>query len=193
MTGRPAVFVDRDGVLVADEGVRPADAELVPLPGVVEALATLRRAGFAVVVVTNQTVVARGLATELEVDAAHARLDVVLRSRGAFIDRWETCPHHPDATLPAYRVACECRKPRPGMLLRAAEALGLDLDASWMVGDRPSDVAAGARAGCRTVLVTTGRHDDAPIVSADAPFVVAPTHVCAGLAEAVAVIVGAAP
>lgn len=152
---RPAVFLDRDGVLLDDE--------LHVMPGVRDALQRLHSAAFALVVVTNQTIISRGVATEEEVDEAHWRL----REQLPEIDAFYVCPHHPNADVDRYRIECDCRKPRPGLLLRAAEELELDLARSWMVGDRISDIAAGARAGCRTVLVRTGAHLESPIVSPD--------------------------
>ena len=165
---RPAVFLDRDGVLVEDCDLITRPEQFRVLPGVPEALARLQRAGFALVVVSNQAVVARGLATEDEVEQLNVHLERVLVRAGAPpVERWYFCPHHPAATLPAYRVDCACRKPRPGMLERAACELGLDLRASFMVGDRWTDVAAGARAGCRTVLVETGQHLAPPIQTSE--------------------------
>lgn len=150
------VFLDRDGVLVDDA--------LDVMPGTAEALRVLHDAGFALVVVTNQTVVSRGLATEEDVDEVHRHL----REQLPEIDAFYVCPHHPNANVEHYREECDCRKPRPGLLLRAADELGLDLPRSWMIGDRISDVAAGAAAGCRTILLRTGAHSEPPIESPDA-------------------------
>lgn len=183
---RPAVFLDRDGVLVADGG--GADAELAPLPGVAAALARLAGAGYALHVVTNQPAVARGWTSPERIAGRHRELAGRIRAAGGpEIDGWHVCPHHPAADLPQWRADCPCRKPRPGLLTAAAAAHGLDLAASVMVGDRPSDVAAGVRAGCRTVQVLSGRHADAPIASPDPPRQdERPDHVCADLAEAAA-------
>jgi histidinol-phosphate phosphatase family protein len=166
---RPAVFLDRDGVIVKDVEnlVHERDFEL--LPGVPAAIARLSSAGYAVVVVTNQPVVARGLVAEADVQRASAALEEMLRSHGAVIERTYFCPHHPNATVESYRRECDCRKPRAGLVLRAARDLGLELSRSFLVGDRPSDIAAGKRAGCRTVLVETGKHTAPPIESPDAP------------------------
>lgn len=151
---RPAVFLDRDGVLIDThlvDGVTrpPADvAQMRVLPGVDVALARLRDAGFALVVVTNQPDVRRGLQRRDRVLA----INDALRDRFAF-DAVQVCFHDtPDA--------CDCRKPKPGLLLDAARALALELPGSYMVGDRATDVEAGRRAGCRTVFVTaTGTSD----------------------------------
>lgn len=154
--GRRAVFLDRDGVLIADaHHLRNAD-QLRVLPGVPEALVRLRAAGWVLIVATNQSVVARGWVSEAELREVHRVLLGMLRERGASLDAVYYCPHHPEGAVPEYRLVCECRKPNPGMLLRAAAELGLDLSASVMVGDAASDIEAGRRAGCRTVLVRAG-------------------------------------
>jgi D-glycero-D-manno-heptose 1,7-bisphosphate phosphatase len=154
-----AVFLDRDGVLIEDVDWLTRPEQIRVLPGVPQALRGLAQAGFRLIVVTNQPIIARGMATEAELATLHAAIAGQLAGGGApLLDRFYYCPHHPRATLPAYRVVCECRKPRPGMLLRAAKELDLDLRASFMVGDRITDIAAGAAAGCRTVMVQTGKH-----------------------------------
>ena len=164
---RPAIFLDRDGVIVEDVDAVLRPDQLILTPGAAEAVKRASASGRAVVVVTNQPVVARGLVDEDGVRAVHDALDAMLRAQGARVDAFYFCPHHPRATIERYRVACECRKPRPGLLTRAASELELDLGASVMVGDRLSDVTAGARAGCKTVLVTSGKHLAAPIESPD--------------------------
>ena len=153
MTGRRAAFVDRDGVLIKDVHHLRSASQIEILPGVPESLGRLRNAGWAVVAVTNQSAVARGLVTEDELREIHRVLEAQLESRGAALDAIYYCPHHPEGAVAAYRVECDCRKPQPGLLLRAAADLGIDLSASVMVGDAASDVEAGRRAGCRTVLI----------------------------------------
>lgn len=163
-----AVFLDRDGVLVEDvEQVLAAESFRI-LPGVPESLGRLAGAGFKLAVVTNQPIVARGLATEAQVESLHQQLvRMLVEAGGPRIDGIWACPHHPHANVVTYRVACECRKPRPGLILDGARALGVTTASSWMVGDRASDIAAGRRAGCRTILVESGRHADRPIVGAE--------------------------
>lgn len=179
------MFLDRDGVLVEDEDLLTPEANIALLPGAADAIRRLRAAGFSAIVVTNQPNVARGLVTEEHVDRIHARIVRLLEKEGAAIDRFYFCPHHPAATLPKYRSDCACRKPLPGMLLAAARELGVELSTSILVGDRPSDIAAGHRAGCRTILVTTGQHMAPPIESAHHPAQpVVPDRICADLAEA---------
>ena len=129
-------------------------AVLFPWSG--DALRLLARAGFALVVVTNQSGVARGLYPESMVHEIHARLAAELARGGVTVDAWCYCPHHADGIDPAYRLDCDCRKPKPGMITRAAATLGLDLPRSVVVGDRWSDVALGKAVGAAGVLVQTG-------------------------------------
>lgn len=161
---RRAVFLDRDGVLIEDVHLLTRPEEIRVLPRVGAALQRLRKADFLLIVVSNQTVVSRGLATEEQVAAINSRICELL---GTPLDAIYICPHHPNATLAQYRQACECRKPRAGLFFRAAQEHGISLRHSFAVGDRITDIAAGARAGCRTVLVQTGRHTAPPIETVD--------------------------
>jgi D-glycero-D-manno-heptose 1,7-bisphosphate phosphatase len=181
-----AIFLDRDGVLIEDVDLLTNHDDIRILEGVPQALKSLKEAGFRLIVISNQTVVARGLATEADVYAINAEMERLLGEVGGpHLDGFYFCPHHPKATLPAYRVACECRKPRPGLLLRAAREHDLDLDSSFAVGDRITDIIAGSSAGCRTVLVETGRHEAPPIETGE-PLdrSIQPDHTCANLGEA---------
>ncbi len=148
---RPAVFLDRDGTLIrfVDYLHRADDVELVPGAGA--ALRALRDEGFALVLVTNQSVVARGTIGLQELERIHLRLHELLAGEDVALDAVEVCPHHPDFTGP-----CSCRKPKPGMLLRAAQHLDLDLGRSWMIGDTTGDAGAAAAAGVGFKLVRTG-------------------------------------
>jgi D-glycero-D-manno-heptose 1,7-bisphosphate phosphatase len=190
VSGARALFLDRDGVVVRESESFGSRA-LEVLPGAARAIGVARAAGFRVVVVTNQPVVARGAMTEDDVRAEHARLGGELARAGGAVDAFYFCPHHPSATLAAYRAECACRKPRPGMLVAAARDLGIDLAASVMVGDRASDVAAGRRAGCRTILVLSGSHAAAPIESPDPIDDAPPDATCADLAAAVELVLRA--
>lgn len=156
----PAVFLDRDGTLNREaDGLRSVD-QLELLPGVAEAVQTLNHCGLRVVVVTNQPVIAKGYITEAELQNIHNKLESLLGMEHAYVDRIYHCPHHPDGGFPGERpelkIECECRKPRPGMLLRAARELNLDLSRSWMVGDTTVDVQCARNAGVKAVLVRTG-------------------------------------
>ena len=156
LAGRPALFLDRDGVVVEEAHFlhRPEDARLVA--GAAQVLALARRQGVAVVLATNQSGIARGLFGWAEFEATQARIEAMLDAEGAAFDMVLACPFHPDG-VPPYRGEHPGRKPNPGMLLRAAERLGLDLAASWAVGDRARDLEAGQAAGCAGGLhVLTG-------------------------------------
>jgi D-glycero-D-manno-heptose 1,7-bisphosphate phosphatase len=153
---KPAIFLDRDGVVIEDSHYLGDATRIRLVPGSAKAIAALNRAGWAVVVVTNQSGVARGLFSLDSVGRVHDSLATMLAEHGSHVDAIQFCPHHPEAKLAEFRQDCDCRKPRPGMLRRAARELDLDLAASWMIGDRASDLEAGAAAGCRTVLVRTG-------------------------------------
>ena len=183
---RPAVFIDRDGVLIEDIHLLTKPSEVRLFDGTPRAILSLKLAGYKVVVVSNQTVVARGLATEHDVHKVHEWIQhLLVEAGGERIDAFYFCPHHPHATLPQYRVACECRKPRPGLLLQAASELGIDLHSSYMVGDRITDIIAGQRAGCTTILVKSGRHLEPPIESSD-PIDLScqPNYECSNLRQA---------
>jgi D-glycero-D-manno-heptose 1,7-bisphosphate phosphatase len=152
----PAIFLDRDGTLIHDVGYLDRVDQIACYPWTADALRLLRRAGFALVVITNQSGVGRGLFTEAFVDDVHAHLAAELARGGASIDAWFHCPHHLEAVDPAYRQACECRKPRPGLVTRAAGELGLDLARSVVVGDRWSDIGLARAVGAAAVMVKTG-------------------------------------
>jgi len=153
---RPAVFLDRDGTINVEKDYlyRVEDFEFIP--GAVEAIRRLKLAGFLVVVVTNQSGVARGYYDLAAVERLHQHLQDELGRVGAAIDGFYVCPHHPTSGLGDYRRDCDCRKGAPGMLLQAAGELGLDLDRSYMVGDKLADIEAAVRAGCKPLLVRTG-------------------------------------
>jgi D-glycero-D-manno-heptose 1,7-bisphosphate phosphatase len=153
---RRAVFLDRDGTVIEEAGYPDSLARIVFFPFTVDAVRALNTGGFAVVIITNQSGIARGLVPEPFVAEAHAYIAERMQAGGARIDAFYYCPHHPDAVDPALRGPCECRKPRPGLLRRAAADLDLNLEASFVVGDRWKDVAAAAAVGARGVLVRTG-------------------------------------
>lgn len=183
---RPAVFLDRDGVLVEDVGYLSRPDQLSLLPGAAAAVARLREAGYLVVLVTNQSGVARGMFGEDALARIHDSLEQALAREGARLDGIFYCPHHPTEGRPPYRAVCACRKPEPGMLLTAAEALGIDLGSSWMVGDKLGDVAAGHRAGCRGILVSP----DAASVAGAATGLERPDLAASSLEEAAGLVLG---
>lgn len=156
MPGAPAVFIDRDGTLTEEVGYVNHPTRLRLLPRSAEAIRRLNRSGLKAVMVTNQSGVARGYFSEEVLQAVNATLVSQLKAEGAYLDGLYVCVHHPTAGAPPYRAVCECRKPKPGLIMRAAADLGLDLSRSWAVGDKISDVLAGQRAGTRSILVLTG-------------------------------------
>jgi D,D-heptose 1,7-bisphosphate phosphatase len=143
---RPAAFLDRDGTIIFDEGYLADAARVRFLPGALDALRALRERGYRLVVVSNQSGVARGLITPAQHDEVHARFESLLRDAGVPLDAAYYCFHGPDDE-------CECRKPKPGMLLRAAREHDLDLAASILIGDKTSDIAAGGAAGVSTTVL----------------------------------------
>ncbi len=153
---RPAVFLDRDGTLIEERGYLDRLDLLTVFPWTADALRLLQRAGFATVVITNQSAIARGMIDEAFLDAVHRELSARLARGGASIDRYYHCPHLADAKLEQYRRTCGCRKPAPGMIEQACREMDLDPARSVMVGDRWLDIACGRAAGTRTVLVRTG-------------------------------------
>jgi histidinol-phosphate phosphatase family protein len=184
-----AVFLDRDGVIneLVDQLHRPEDFRL--LPGAAAAIRKLNEAQLPVIVVTNQPAVARNLCTEAGLAEIHAVMEEQLRRERAYVDRILYCPHHPEKHHadgnPAYRMDCDCRKPRTGMLTRARRLHDLDLARCFLVGDTSRDTQTGRNAGCQTIIVKTGAG------GADGGFNVAPDFVCENLTEAAELIVAA--
>ena len=157
---RPGVLIDRDGTLNRDVSHLHRAEGLEVFPGVGAALRRLNRAEWRTAVITNQPVLARGQADEAALRRIHARLDTELAIDGAYFDRYYHCPHHPDAGVPggvaALKIVCDCRKPAPGLVLRAACDLNLDLAASWFIGDSTADLGAAEAAGVSAILVLSG-------------------------------------
>lgn len=154
---RPAIFVDRDGVVLEMVDYLNRVDQVVLAPGVGQAIRRINDAGIPLVVITNQSAIARGMLTESGLAEIHRRMSDLLAAEGARVDAIYYCPHHPDAGEGAYRRDCDCRKPNPGMLVKAAGDLGIDLPRSIMIGDNETDIEAGHRARvARTILVLTG-------------------------------------
>jgi D-glycero-D-manno-heptose 1,7-bisphosphate phosphatase len=156
VASRPAVFIDRDGTLTEEVGYVNHPKRLHLLPRSAEAIRRLNLAGVPAVIVTNQAGIARGYFTQTILDAVHAELHAQLAQAGARLDGLYVCPHHPTEGEAPFRMRCECRKPEPGLLRRAAAEMDLDLTRSVMVGDKASDLEPAARVGARSVLVLTG-------------------------------------
>ena len=153
---KPAVFLDRDGTLLEEVGYLDRLERLAFFPWSIDAVRLLNRAGYLVVIVTNQAGVARGIFDESFIGQAHRHIDVTLAAGGARIDAYYYCPHHPEASIEAYRQQCDCRKPLPGMLRKAEGDLGVDLARSFVVGDRWLDIQLAEAVGAAGILVRTG-------------------------------------
>ncbi|MDR2479644.1 MAG: HAD-IIIA family hydrolase, partial [Treponema sp.] len=153
-----AVFLDRDGTINRCNGFikNPLDFHLID--GVPIAIKKINNSGMLAIVITNQPVIARGECTIEELELIHKKMETELGNEGAYIDALYYCPHHPDKGFagerPEFKIDCECRKPKPGMLFQAAQKFNIDLTSSWMVGDDMRDVRAGKAAGCRTALIS---------------------------------------
>jgi D-glycero-D-manno-heptose 1,7-bisphosphate phosphatase len=157
-----AVFLDRDGTILEllydkengyiDSAVKADQLRLIP--GAVEALKRLRSAGYKLILVSNQPGVAKGRVTLDEFEAARRRFDELLNKEGISLDGEYYCLHHPNALIPEYRKVCDCRKPKPGLILKAASEHSLNLNVCYMVGDDLMDIRAGKAAGCRTILIS---------------------------------------
>ena len=178
-----AAFLDKDGTVIKNIPYN-ADTRLVHLaPGVAEGLRLLHRAGYALVIVTNQSGVARGYVSPAEVEAVGEHLCALFAEVGVPLTGFYYCPHLPEGSVADYAVPCRCRKPLPGLIMQAARDHGLDCVRSWMVGDILGDVEAGRRAGCRTVLVDNGGETEWRLSPGRMPH-----HVVGNLTEAAQVI-----
>jgi D-glycero-D-manno-heptose 1,7-bisphosphate phosphatase len=152
----PAVFLDRDGTMIEDVGYLDRLDQIAFFPWTIDAIRALNRAGLPVVVITNQSGIARGLFSEAFVDETHRAMSARLEAGGARVDAYYYCPHHPRGTVERYAMRCDCRKPGPALIERAARDLGLDPSRSFMVGDKWLDVGAARAVGARGILVRTG-------------------------------------
>lgn len=187
LPGKRILVFDRDNTLIIADGYLGDPTRVKLMPGAASAVARARAMGFAVVVTSNQSGVARGLFTEDDVKAVDRRLAELLRAENpsALIDRAEYCPYHPAAALLEYRQDSELRKPKPGMILKAVSELGLQAN-GWCIGDAPRDIAAGKAAGLRTVLFSAPGVPRSP--AADEPVKVQPDFTAASLDEAMTII-----
>lgn len=151
-----AVFLDRDGVLIEDVNYLSRVEQISILDGVEDGLLRLQDSGFHLVVTTNQAGIARALFTESTLNEIHSYLDNLFKLRGIHVSMWNYCPHHPSIGTDKYKVSCPCRKPEPGMLLKASSELNLDLEKSYLIGDKISDIEAANRVMVKSILVRTG-------------------------------------
>lgn len=152
-----AIFIDRDGTINKYVGFLRDIDEFELLPGVAEAISLINKSGYLAIVVTNQPVIARGEVTVEQLEMIHNKMETLLGREGAYIDGLYYCPHHPhkgfEGEVVELKIDCDCRKPKPGMLLKAAEDFNIDLTQSWMIGDGENDIKAGKAAGCKTEIV----------------------------------------
>ncbi len=185
---RPAVFFDRDNTLIASDGYLGDPAGVTLIGGAADAIARARALGYATVIISNQSGVARGMFTEEAVHAVNNRLDELLAEANpaAIVDRHEFCPFHPEGTVDRYRAESPLRKPAPGMILQAAGKLALDLSRSWVIGDAPRDIEAGKAAGCRTILFHDPSLPASPAAMAGGQ--VLPDHYVQSLGDAMQII-----
>ena len=170
-----AVFLDRDGTINKYVGFLRNIDEFELLDGAVEAIKKINASGYLAIVVTNQPVIARGEVSFEELERIHNKMETLLGKEGAYLDAIYFCPHHPhkgyEGERPELKFDCNCRKPKPGMLLKAAQDFNIDLAQSWMVGDGENDIKAGQNAGCRTALVGNGAYGQTVTVSSLKNFV----------------------
>jgi D-glycero-D-manno-heptose 1,7-bisphosphate phosphatase len=157
---RKAIFIDKDGTLVKNVPYNVTASLIEINDGAGLMLQRLRSYGYAIVVVSNQSGIAHGYFTEEALNDSFVQINKMLTVDGAFIDEFYYCPHHSMGKQAAYAITCDCRKPKPGLLIKAANELDLDLTRSWMIGDILDDIEAGNRAGCKTVLMDMGNETE---------------------------------
>jgi D-glycero-D-manno-heptose 1,7-bisphosphate phosphatase len=175
-----AIFLDRDGTIIEDPGYLDSCDKVRFLPKVSEAIKRLNESGFKVIVITNQSGVARGYFTEETLKEINRYICQLLAEQGASIDRVYYCPHHIEGIIEAYRKECYCRKPNPGMVEKATRDFDIDLRKSFVIGDKSIDVETGYRTGCRTILLASQESPDK-----QGEMAVLPDHVAPNLYEAV--------
>ncbi len=158
-----AIFLDRDGTLNRNVGFLRDVDQLELLPGTAEAVRKINQSGYLAIIITNQPVIARGEVSVEELDIIHNKLETLLGLEGAYIDGLYYCPHHPDkgfsGEVLSLKIDCNCRKPKPGLLLQASQDFNISLTDSWMIGDGKRDVMAGKNAGCKTILISSSDED----------------------------------
>jgi histidinol-phosphate phosphatase family protein len=180
-----AIFLDRDGTLIEEVGYLQRLEDIQIYPEAFEAVEKINQSGARAIVITNQSAIARGLIREEDLEQVHRFIADAFGQKGARIDAFYHCPHHPTEGTGAYTRACDCRKPLPGLLLRAAQDLQLDLGASHMIGDKLRDIEAGHQAGCRSILVKTGYGQEESSNSSSNDPLQRPDHVSVNVLEAV--------
>jgi D-glycero-D-manno-heptose 1,7-bisphosphate phosphatase len=179
-----AVFVDRDGVLSEEVGYLGDRDHVRLIPHSAEAVKLVNQSGLKIIAITNQSGVARGYFSEEMLGQIHGKMEQLLKDQGAFLDGIYYCPHHPEGTVEAYRMVCDCRKPAAGLLIQAAQEHSIDVSSSYLIGDKRTDIECAHRAGARGILVLTGygRDELGKINSAASA---QPAYVAADLLDAV--------
>lgn len=185
MSKRRAIFFDRDNTLIVGSDYLGDPDDVVLMPGAADAVSRARALGYATVVISNQSGVARGMFTEADVRAVNARMEEYLleENPAAIIDREEFCPFHPEGKVERYCRDSDMRKPKPGMLIKVAELLALDLHQSWLIGDASRDIEAGKAAGCRTILFQPPAVEQSPAAMEEPK--VEPDYACTSLMDAI--------
>jgi D-glycero-D-manno-heptose 1,7-bisphosphate phosphatase len=173
-SGQRAVFLDKDGTLIVDVPYNVDPDQIRLTDGAIAGVRALHRAGYLLIVVSNQSGVARGLFPEAALGPVEVRLRELLEQAGVPLAGFYCCPHHPDGSVTAYAVACGCRKPASGLIELAAREHRLDVAASWMIGDILHDIEAGRRAGCRTILLDVGNETVWQVTPSRVPDAIAP-------------------
>ncbi len=177
-----AVFLDRDGTINKYIGFLRDLDDFELIDGVASAIKAINASGYLAIVVTNQPVIARGEVSFEELQEIHNKMETLLGEQGAYVDAIYYCPHHPhkgyEGERPELKIECDCRKPKPGMLLQAAKDFNIDLEHSWMIGDGENDIAAGKNAGCHTALIATDEHDYGQEVSVTSLYEFVERYIC---------------
>jgi D-glycero-D-manno-heptose 1,7-bisphosphate phosphatase len=155
-----AVFVDRDGVISEEVGYIGDSEDFRLIPHSAEAVKLINQSGLKIIAITNQSGVARGYFSEEMLGHIHRKMEKLLSDQGAFLDGIYYCPHHPEATVQAYRMECDCRKPATGLLIQASKEHSIDVSSSYLVGDKRTDIECAHRAGAKGILVLTGYGKD---------------------------------
>lgn len=177
-----AVFLDRDGTINKYIGFLRDIDDFELIDGVASAIKAINVSGYLAIVVTNQPVIARGEVSFEELQEIHNKMETLLGEQGAYVDAIYYCPHHPhkgyEGERPELKIECDCRKPKPGMLLQAAKDFNIDLEHSWMIGDGENDITAGKNAGCHTALITVDENDRGQEVSVTSLYEFAERYIC---------------
>ncbi len=183
-----AIFLDRDDTLIDDPGYINHPEQVKLLDGVPSALIQFKKLGYKLIVVTNQSGVAHGIVTEKVLGEIHERLEQLLAHKNAYLDRIYYCPYHPDGVVQKYRKESNCRKPNPGMLLKAAKEMDIDLEQSWCIGNSSRDIEAGRQAGCKTILIDMPPSHQRQPVSSMSPAGTSPDYKAVNIKEAVNIV-----